>query len=156
MLNKFFKILIIFFALIMFSGLILFYTTKTSNNLNYNFNRVYYSEEQFIRFLEDEIKTEKMHLKFSNQEDFYFIDYYVSPVFFIPFKKIKIDKNFIDVLFQDKNHKYSLNIQYTCLGLLSFNNKKPKNRDINKYFDLKIINYKNKNINLEHLKKRCI
>ena len=75
MLNKFLKILIIFFIFIMSSCFILFYITKTSNDLNYNFNRVYYSEEQFIRFLEYEIKTEKMHLVFSNQEDFYFIDY---------------------------------------------------------------------------------
>lgn len=156
MLNKWFKISIFVCFSIFLLGFSVFYLTKSSYNLDFNAKRLSYNEKDFIDFLEKEVKTEKMYLKFTNKKNYYFIDYYVQPVFFIPFKKIKIDKEFIDVLFKNDKENYVLYIRYECLSLLSFNNQKPKNRKVNEYFEFEIINYKNININFEEIEKRCL
>lgn len=147
--RKTFLIMLMFIVLFIMASI---YIVSSSYNVQMKIKRETLTEESFAHFIGEEILTEKIFLKIEDVNDYYNIDYYIEPIFFMPFKKFKVSKDYIEVI-----NKSDVNaVRYECLSLIKFKNIIPVERDINKYYDHEIINHKNKTIDIDKIKKRCI
>lgn len=128
----------------------------SSENIVFDLTRKETSEIEFISFIDNDMKTEKMHLIIEIEDSYYNIDYYVYPLSYIPVKRFKVSKEVFNFPYANHFNKKDIEITYSCLSLLEFDKYQPKKKDIHKYYDYPIINYKGIKLEEDSLLKRCV